>query len=133
MTDEVNVKDFSRKRPRIVIRLDGEEYDARPAIGLPTLQRVQAIQRKYKNPELDKSGMFAEMFEVLLKTDDAARFLVKLQNEDEPVDVDQLQEMVAYVMERNGGRPTGESSASADGSSNEVSGTPSTDGVSPDA
>lgn len=133
MTDEVIVKDFSRQRKRIVIRLDGQEYDARPAIGLPTLQRVQAIQRKYKDPALDKTDMFAEMFEVLLKTEDAARFLVKLQDEDEPVDVDQLQEMVAYVMERNGGRPTGESLASANGSFDGQPGTPSTDGVSPTA
>jgi hypothetical protein len=133
MSDEVVVKDFSRKRSRIVLQLDGEEYEARPAIGLKTLQRVQAIQRKFKDPELDKIDLFAEMFGVLLKTDDAARFAVKLADEDEPVDPDQLQEMVSYVMERNGGRPTGESVASASGSFAEVSGTPSTDGASVDA
>lgn len=133
MTDEVIVKDFSRNRPKIFLQLDGEQYEARSAIGLPTLQRVQAIQRKYKDPEADKAGMFAEMFDVLLKTADAERFRVKLADEDEPVDAEQLQEMVAYVMERNGGRPTGESSASADGSSVVEPGTPFTGGVSPDA
>lgn len=133
MTDEVIVKDFSKKRPRVVLRVDGEEYEARSALGLRTLQRVQAIQRRFKDPELDKIDLFAEMFGVLLKTEDAARFKVKLADEDEPIDPDQLNDMVGYIMERNGGRPTEESTASADGSSNEVSGTPSTGGASPDA
>lgn len=132
MTEEVVVKDFSKKRPRIFLGLDGQRYEARASIGLPTLQRVQAIQRKFKDPKVDRTEMFGEMFGVLLKTEDAERFREKLRDEDEPVDPDQLQEMVAYIMERNGGRPTGESTASADGSSNELSGTPSTVGASPD-
>jgi hypothetical protein len=130
MTDEVIIKDFSRKRPRILLALDGEEYEARSALGLPTLQRIQQVQKRIKDPEADKIAVFGEMFSVLLKAEAAERFTQKLKDEDNPVDPDQLQGMIAFIMERNGGRPTEESPASPDGSSDAVSGTPSTDGVS---
>lgn len=133
MTDEVIVKDFSRKRPRIVLTIDGQEYEARAALGLPTLQRIQQVQKRIKDADSDKVAVFGEMFSVLLKAESAERFAEKLKDEDDPVDPDQLQGMIAFIMERNGGRPTEESTVSAVGSSDEAFGTPSTDGVSADA
>lgn len=130
MSDEVVVKDFSKRRARVFLELDGERYEARPAIGLPTLQKIQQVQRKFQSPEADKLDLFREVFRVLLKTSDVDRFMSKLDDEDEPVDPGQLEGMVAYLMERHAARPTGESSASPNGSTADVSGTPSTDGVS---
>lgn len=132
-SDEVVVKDFSRKRPRVVITLGGDEFEGKAALGLPTLQRVQQIQRRLKDPDSDRIEVFRDLFAVLLKEDSARRFMIRLDDEDDPVDADQLQGMVAFLMEYAGGRPTRGSSASPDGSSDAEPGTPSTDGVSPSA
>lgn len=129
MADEVTFKDFTKRRPRVFLRLDGEEYEGKPALGLPSLQAVQRIQKRLADPEADKIEIFRDMFVVLLKKESAERFMIKLNDEDEPVDPDQLQGMVAYLMERHALRPTGEPSESPSGSETAESGTPSTGGA----
>lgn len=130
MADEVTFKDFTKRRPRIFLRLDGEEYEGKSALGLPTLQAVQRIQKKLSDPQTDKIDIFRDMFAALLKKESAQRFMVKLEDEDEPVDPDQLQGMVAYLMERHALRPTEGPSESPSGSETVEPGTPSTDGAS---
>jgi hypothetical protein len=129
MTDEVIIRDFSKTRPRIFLGLDGKQYEARPAIGLPTLQKIQQIQRKFRGADVDKLPLFREIFQVLLKSSDVDSFLAKLDDEDDPVDPGQLEGMVAYLMEIHAERPTREPSALPTGSSDVAPGTPSTDGV----
>lgn len=131
MAQEVRTKDFSKIRPKILITVDGESYEAKPALTLPTMQAVQAMQRRMKEPNADHIAEFSGIFTVLLKEVDGKRFAEKLLNQDEPVDPGQLGEMVAWLMEQYAARPTEESSASADGSSAATPGTPSTGGVSP--
>jgi hypothetical protein len=129
MTEEVRTKDFSKVRPRIVLTVDGEQYEAKPALSLPTLQAVQAMQKRMKDPDADRIAEFEGMFTVLLKADDAARFAVKLKDSDDPIDPSQLGEMVSWLMEQYGGRPTEGSLESPSGSTDATSGMPSTDGV----
>lgn len=132
MTDEVVVKDFSKARPKLFLSLDGVRYEARTSIGLRTLQRIQAVHRGGSGGDLgQKLNLFEELFRALLKSDAIDAFLERVNDEDDPVDFQQLEGMIAYLTEFHGLRPTEGPSASPNGSSNEPSGTDSTVGVSP--
>jgi hypothetical protein len=131
VTQEARTKDFSRERPRVFLTVDGQEYDAKPALSLPMLQAVQGMQRRMKDPDADRVAEFSSMFTVLLKAESSERFTAKLKDEENPLDFEQLGEMISWLMEQFSGRPTGELSGSPDGSSAETTGMPSTDGVSP--
>lgn len=131
MSDEVVVKDFSKVRPKLFLALDGVQYEARTAIGLKTLQQIQAVQRGGSGGGLDqKLELFRELFRALLKSTAIDAFLARLDDEDDPVDFKQLEGMIGYLTEFHGLRPTEEPSASPSGSSSEASGTDSTGGVS---
>lgn len=132
MTDEVVVKDFSKVRPKLFLALDGKQYEARTAIGLAALQQIKTLQSSASGGDLDqKLNLFRGMFRILMKSVSVDDFMARLDDEDDPIDFQQLEGMVSYLMEFHGLRPTEESSASADGSSNGTSGTVSTDGASP--
>jgi len=134
--DAVDFRDFTRQRKRFGIRVQGEFYEARPALGLAGLQRVASFQEEMKGK--DAGGIlqvFAEIFRVLLKKEAAERFMATVMDldNDDPIDQEQLTEIVTYLVERHTGRPTQPPSDSSVPSDAAPSGTGSTDGAPPAA
>jgi hypothetical protein len=132
MSDQVELKDFSRKREPIEFMLNGVKLKAKTALGLTSMQRVIALKDRLGAATEDKLSVFEDIFAVLLHKDFVGAFSALVADEDdEPVDIAQLNDIMVYVMERQGLRPTQPSGKSSESSPAGEPGTPSTDGASP--
>lgn len=131
--DDVRFKDFSRKRKPIFFILDGptpegDRYDCYTALALPSLQEIALIAGNMTAENATES--FAEFFKVVLLPESAARIEEKLKDRLYPMDPEQANEIMSWLMEVYGLRPSQPSSVSSDGSPTGDGGTPSVVGVS---
>lgn len=134
MTDEVVFKDFSKQRKRVVFRLGGQEFEALPALPVPVTQRLVQTAQSLKGSEADEKALDAVMgiFGEILRPESAARFSALLNNPDtdaEIVDLTDAMDVMTWLMEVFGKRPTLESSDSSNGLPTGTDGTISTAGV----
>lgn len=132
MTGDVEMRDFSKKREPIRFRINGAELTAKPAIGMATVQRVIRLNEEMAQASgSEKLARLSDLFGMLLHSKSKDAFDAVLADEDDPVDADQLLEMLNFVMEKQGLRPTVPSSASSESPDDGKPGTPGADGVSP--
>lgn len=134
MTDEVVFKDFSKQRKRIVFRLGGQEFEALPALPVPVTQRLVQTAQSLKGSDADEKALTAVMgiFHEILQTESATRFSALVNAETtggEIVDLSDTMDVMVWLMEVYGKRPTAESSESSSGLPTETDGTISTAGV----
>lgn len=144
MTDTANFRDFTKKRAEIYFFLNGEKFDCRKAL---TPKKLQAAMRSFKSIKaefetittagLDEDNtpdLLAKIADVLvhfLKAESFERLQLVLNEDepDEPVDVQQLMEILQWVLEKITGRPTTPSSESTSSSPSDGTGTSSTVGA----
>lgn len=126
-------RDFSRKRKRLDFRIDGETFEAAP--GLPgdiyaefvTLYNGTADTETYQQQhDLLKSALKLALLE-----ESFARFTARLKDKANPIDDDQMADVVLWLLEEYGMRPTQPSQPSSDGPASPESGTSSTDEQQP--
>lgn len=130
MTDNVNFKDFGKKRKAIYFTNGPEErYDCVPALGLPSMQEISKLADGFT---IDTAvDHFVAFFNTVLQPESAVRFEAKMrEDKKDPIDQDQALAMMYWVLEQYGVRPTQPSSVSSDGSPTDDGGTPSEVGVS---
>jgi hypothetical protein len=127
-------KDFTKKRRDISFRVDDDIFHA--ARGVPadvllefasefaglTMQASPAQQLK----------AFRGMFELVLLPDSLKRFNERLRDRDDPIEIDQVEEIITWLMEKYGLRPTELPSSSPPGPASPVPGITLTD-TTPDA
>lgn len=133
MTNDVRFKDFSKKRQPIYFILDGvtpegERFDCYPALALPSLQEIALIAGNMTQETITES--FTEFFAVVLQPESAARMESKLKDRQNPLEVEQANEIMSWLMEVYGLRPSQPSSGSSDGSPTGDVGTLSVAGAS---
>lgn len=124
-------KDFSKKKPPVEFQIDDDIFIAPSVLPVPTMQELASVAGSLKN-ETDNDKLFAEIaniFNVILTDASAVRFQERLRSKEEPIDVEQLVDIMMWLLEEYGLRPTQPSSSSSDGAPSETSGTPSTDGA----
>lgn len=137
MSETVSFRDFSKKRPRVYFGIDGEEFDARKALGPKRLQRAVTAFRGSQKAEGDEVDVDAAMdklimaLQLILKEESYVRFIALMDDEerDEPIDVPQLTEIFQWLMEQYSQRPTEALSDSLNSSSTDNAGTGSLDGA----
>ena len=131
MTDEP-VKDFTRKREPVNFRIDGDIFEAASALPGETL--VQFAKR-YSDvgsaTVMDRLDIITDALSMVLLPESAARFAKRFSDLANPIELDQASDVIVWLLERYGLRPTQPSSSSATGSPNPESGTNSTDGQQP--
>lgn len=128
-SNDVRFKDFTKKRKQINFLLDSEEpYLCYPALALPSLQEIALISGNMTAETATES--FAEFFAVVLQPESAERMKAKLYDRMNPLDSEQANEIMEWLMEEYGLRPTSPSSGSSDGSPTGDGGTPSVAGRS---
>lgn len=71
--------------------------------------------------------IFKQVLELVLLPESLARFVKRFADLEEPIELEQASDVVAWLMERYGRRPTQLSSPSASGQDSPASGTNSTD------
>ncbi len=133
MTSPVEMKSFTKKREPVWFEINGVELRAKPAIGMATAQRVMNLNDALKNgSEGEKLEKLSELFGLLLHSTSVEAFTKVIADEDDPVDPGQLTDMLNYVMEKQGLRPTQPSTESSGSPNSGQPGTPGEDGASPE-
>jgi len=127
----VRFKDFSLDRPAIKFSIDGQKFDALPAISITLMQDVANVMSKFSDDDEDGINMtnateildtISMMIDRLLETESAERFKVLLPRLDL---VAQVIPLFMWLLEAYGLRPTQPPSPSSELSPTESGGTTS--------
>lgn len=121
-------RDFTRKRERLVFRIDDDLFEAAPAIPGDMLTE---FAKRYANvgdaPLEQQLNVMKDALSLVLLPESHARFTKRLSDVENPIELEQTVEVVQWLMECYGRRPTQPSSTSASGPPSPASGTSSTD------
>ena len=146
VVDNANYRDFSKKRDPISFGLNGENFECRKALTPKKLQMAMIAFRSIKKEfeavvdaginEDNAPDLLDKIASVLvhfLKAESFERLQLVLNEDepDEPVDVQQLMEILQWVLEKMMGRPTTPSSDSTPTSPSDGTGTSLTAGALP--
>jgi hypothetical protein len=126
------MKDFTRTRKPIQFTIDSDVFDAAPAIPADTLMDMTTQFEAMDEGSPDE--MIKAMLTVLeqfLLPNSFRRFRERMGSQENPVEFPQVQEVIFWLLEEYGMRPTQQSSGSADGLPLPESGTSLT-GPTPD-
>lgn len=118
------MKDFTRARDQIRFRIDGDVFEACPAIPAEILLEFAARYEdaaKIEGAALQYEALSGVLKLVLLETSYSV-LSKRLRDRNHPVDMDQLNDIVVWLMEQYGARPTQLSLESPDGLSAQESG-----------
>jgi hypothetical protein len=134
MTDVVRFKDFSLSPEPIVMRIAPDDFKCYPEIPLDVIMELaEAAASQVSGPERVKQ--MQDLLEGVMEPVDYATFSKRLkkgtpeQPNPFPIGMRHIREILPWLMEVYGLRPTQESDSSVDGSGDDD--TSSTDGVSP--
>lgn len=130
---EARFKDFSKKRVPIVFRIDNDDFQALSVLPVPVMQRLVSEASKLKDQEATETALadVLNIFNSVLYPDSAAKFQERVQSLDNPVDLNQVMDIMVWLMELYGQRPTQPSSDSSTGLPSGTDGTISVDGALP--
>lgn len=122
------IRDFTRKRERLVFRIDDDLFEAAPAIPGDMLTE---FAKRYANigdaPVEQQLNVLKDALGLILLPESHARFTKRLADAENPIELEQAIEVVNWLMDTYGKRPTEPSSPSPDGLPSPESGTSSTD------
>lgn len=127
MTD---IKDFTRKRSRILFRIDDDLFEASPALPAETLYEFSLRFSDLDKTE-DRLSALVEVLEMTLLPESCTIFRTRLKDPERPIELDQLNDVLVWLLEQYGARPTMLSSSSSPGLPGQGSGTSSMDVVQP--
>lgn len=123
------LKDFTRKRTRVLFRIDDDVFEAAPALPAETLSefasRFSSVGETQDAHE--RFMVMASALELVLLPDSYARFRERLRDRAQPIEIDQLSDCLIWLLEQYGLRPTQPSSVSLDGQPSPAPGTNSMD------
>lgn len=119
------IKDFSKTRKPIQFRVDDDVFDAAPSIPAEVMiqfaEGFTSMNPDQMNPA-EVVGALRRVIEVVLDPQSLARFQERMRDPQNPIDMDQLDQIVQWLFEEYGLRPTTEGSPSSGGSSSPVPG-----------
>lgn len=120
-------KDFTKQREAISFTIDPDTFRAYPAMAAQTL-----IDFAAKAKALDSAdgaamiGVYREVLAEVLEPDSFERFTARMADRLNPIDPSQVSDIVAWLFEQYGMRPTQPSEPSPTGPSSPEPGTSST-------
>jgi hypothetical protein len=121
------IRDFSKKRRDISFRVDDDLFHA--ARGVPAevlLDFATEFSSMETSATVDQQlKAFRSMLEVVLLPESLKRFSERMRDRENPIEIDQVEDIVTWLMEQYGLRPTEPSSVSPDGPSDPGPGTTS--------
>lgn len=131
-TEAAPVKDFSRKRERLLFRIDDDLFEAATALPGKTLARFAKRFADIESLPVDEQlDAFADALSMVLLPDSNAIFQKRLDDLTRPIELEQTSDVIQWLLEAYGSRPTEPSSDSSTGPASPASGTNSTDAQQP--
>jgi hypothetical protein len=126
-------RDFSRTRKRLNFTIDGETFEA--AAGLPGDIYAEFVTTYNSTQEAETyqevHDSLKRALSIVLLDESYERFQARLRDKTRPIDDDQASDVVIWLMEEYGMRPTQPSQPSSDGPASPESGTSSTESTQP--
>lgn len=127
------VRDFTRARRPVRFKIDGDVFEAAPAmpaqVAFEFLAVVQGIGRTEGAEAGARVRLIVDTFKKILKPTSAQLFEERMADIDQPIEIPQIIEVMLWLLERYGLRPQRPSSESSPGSGTPAPGTASTDGA----
>lgn len=119
------IKDFSKARKTLQFRIDDDVFEASPAI--PAEVMIQFAERfttadPTKMTIAEQIRIFRDLLEIVLLPESMKIMARRMADPANPVDMDQLDQIITWLMEEYGMRPTTESGSSSNGDSPPVPG-----------
>jgi len=132
--EAIPVKDFSRKRERHIFRIDGDTFEAATAVPGMVLARFAALFNDIEKSAPDKAmRAITDALGMVLLPESNALFQKRLDDLERPIELEQASDVITWLLEQYGLRPTEPSSPSSPGLPSPASGTSSTDAAQPQA
>jgi hypothetical protein len=126
------IKDFTRKRERLIFRIDDDTFEAATAIPGDMLTEFATRYADIGSAPVEQQlTVMKDALSLVLLPESHARFTKRLSDLENPIELEQTVEVVQWLMGVYGQRPTQPSSPSASGQPSPESGTNSTDGQPP--
>jgi hypothetical protein len=128
---EVVFKDFTKAKKRVEFKIDDDTFVAPKVLPIPVMQELAQAADALKANEStsDALNKIINVFDIILLTDSATKMRERVASKDEPVDLGQLSDILLWLLEVYGLRPTQQSSSLSAGSPDGTSGTPLTAGA----
>jgi hypothetical protein len=124
---EIRTRDFSRAPRKLEFSADGETYECHSAVPPVVLQEMLTLSQQHLEEDFSR---IADFFDLAAPEDVAARIRARLTpGHKNPLDLYQSIQIVVWLIEEYGQRPTTPSVTSTGGSQTGDNGTSSTDGV----
>jgi hypothetical protein len=122
------IKDFSRDREDVKFKIDGDVFEAKKAIPAKVLMN---FAKKFSDMDSGASveqqlEAFEGVLTLVLVPRSLELFQSRMADDDNPIDVEQVEEIITWLFERYGMRPTQLPAPSSDGPPSPESGTSST-------
>jgi hypothetical protein len=121
-----DVKDFSR-RVDVKFRIDDDVFYG--VAGIPALDLLEfgALYQGLSEEQLTaQPDTFKRIFQLTLDDRSAELFIGRMKSREKPISMEQVMDIMPWMMEKYGMRPTQPSSSSSTGSENPDDGTSST-------
>jgi hypothetical protein len=136
VADEVHYRDFTKKRKPVRFKIDDDHFHCVEALLPDTLQELlSAVRTRAEDSETDRAAAVVaklrDIFKLFLLDDSYEVFEARLGNPRKPIDIQQLLEIIQWIVEVY---TKGRSTLSSDSSDSSVSvgvGTSSTAGALP--
>lgn len=130
------IRDFTKKRDDIMFRVDDDIFYAARGVPAEVLMdfATQFSGMSLETPVDEQLKAFRGVFELVLLPESLMRFNARMRDRENPIEIDQVEQIITWLMEKYGLRPTELPSNSPSGQGGPVSGITSTaitpDGVS---
>jgi hypothetical protein len=126
-------RDFSRTRKRLTFTIDTEVFEAATALPGDIYAEFVTLYNNTTDVETyqEQHDLLKRALGLALLEDSFQRFTARLKDKERPIDDDQMADVVLWLLEEYGMRPTQPSQPSSDGPSSPESGTSSTVNTQP--
>jgi hypothetical protein len=127
-------RDFSRKRKRLDFTIDSDTFEAASVLPADVFAQFVTLYNDRVNVDTiaEQLGLLKQALELALLPESWQRFSARLADKAHPIDDDQMSDVMLWLLEEYGMRPTQPSPSSSDGPASPESGTPSTESTPPE-
>lgn len=126
-------RDFSRKRKRLNFTIEDDTFEAAPALPGDIYAEFVTLYNNTGSADTyqEQHDLLKRALELALLDESFHRFTARLKDKTKPIDDDQMADVVLWLLEEYGMRPTQPSQPSSDGPPSPEPGTSSTENTQP--